>query len=493
MFSILPRILSIQSHIVHGYVGNKAATFPLQCFGFNVDCINTVHLSNHPAYSGGFKGQMLSGDDFASLVEGLATNDLLGYNILLSGYIRSEDILLKLRDTFQTIKLRNPDAIFVCDPVLGDNGAFYVPQQLLEVYRNSVLPCATAMTPNFFEAQVLSGITITDTCDAIRVCKTFHDLGVKFCLLKGLPLAGSTGPLSMILSSAEPGTSVYRIDFPRVDGSFSGCGDLCTASLTAFLYRHPGNLSLILESVARVMTTVTNATAARGAKELLIVDCIQAYLSASVSEQSSYVVSGPVAGVIFSLEGVLVEHSTADESVLRGIGGHGISRDGTESYDQPLQADRLAGKHAVYDAEVQHFERMCLRPDTKEALERLRSARVRTAVVTRSPQIVLDRLMVLLDDPSMAFHSVVTGNGVDGISAPDHLLRTWGATPGEVWVVGCSVAELACGKLAGCRTCLLVPATALTSDRDTSIGCADIDVTVHCLRDFLDRVLPLPR
>lgn len=58
------RVLSIQSHVVHGYVGNKSATFPLQVLGFEVDAINSVHFSNHTGY-GKFKGQVLSDEELS--------------------------------------------------------------------------------------------------------------------------------------------------------------------------------------------------------------------------------------------------------------------------------------------------------------------------------------------------------------------------------------------------------------------------------------------
>ena len=81
------RILSVQSHTTHGYVGNKAATFPLQTMGYDVNCINTVSLSNHPAYKGGCKGSSLQLQDLTAFIEGLENNDLLNYNAVITGYI----------------------------------------------------------------------------------------------------------------------------------------------------------------------------------------------------------------------------------------------------------------------------------------------------------------------------------------------------------------------------------------------------------------------
>ena len=67
------RILSIQSHVVSGYVGNKSATFPLQLLGFEVDAINSVQFSNHTGYAKGIKGQVLNDSQLQELIEGTTT------------------------------------------------------------------------------------------------------------------------------------------------------------------------------------------------------------------------------------------------------------------------------------------------------------------------------------------------------------------------------------------------------------------------------------
>jgi hypothetical protein len=116
------RVLSIQSHVVHGHVGNKSAVFPLQLLGFEVDPINSVQFSNHTGYSKGFRGQVLQGDQLWELVEGLDANELLSYTHLLTGYIGSKSFLETVLRVLRRLREVNPDLIYVCDPVLGDNG-----------------------------------------------------------------------------------------------------------------------------------------------------------------------------------------------------------------------------------------------------------------------------------------------------------------------------------------------------------------------------------
>ena len=156
-----PRILSIQSTVSHGYVGNKAAVFPLQCMGFNVDNINTVSLSNHPNYSGGFKGQFLSREEMQAIVEGLKANSLMRYDVVMNGYTRSIELLEEIAETVKSVQKVNPDALYICDPVLGDNDAYYVPESLLDTYKNELLPLAFAITPNYFEAEALTGVKVS--------------------------------------------------------------------------------------------------------------------------------------------------------------------------------------------------------------------------------------------------------------------------------------------------------------------------------------------
>jgi pyridoxine kinase len=81
-----PRILRVQSHVVSGYVGNKAAVFPLQLLGFEVDNINSVQFSNHTGYPT-LKGTVLDGKELEALAEALDANGLMVHDYFLTGYI----------------------------------------------------------------------------------------------------------------------------------------------------------------------------------------------------------------------------------------------------------------------------------------------------------------------------------------------------------------------------------------------------------------------
>lgn len=146
-------VLSIQSHVVHGYVGNRAAVFPLQLLGFEVDFINSVQFSNHTGYPT-HNGGVLTGDELQNIFRGLKNNNLHeNYTHMLTGYIGNSSFLMKVLSFLKELRTIHPDMTYVCDPVLGDDGEFYTPQELVSIYREEVIPLADVVTPNQFEAE----------------------------------------------------------------------------------------------------------------------------------------------------------------------------------------------------------------------------------------------------------------------------------------------------------------------------------------------------
>ncbi|KAH0448676.1 hypothetical protein IEQ34_022476 [Dendrobium chrysotoxum] len=170
------RVLSIQSHTVQGYVGNKSAVLPLQLLGYDVDPINSVQFSNHTGYPT-FRGQVLDGQQLWDLVEGLAANNLLYYSHLLTGYIGSVSFLDAVLGVVEKLRLINPELLYVCDPVMGDEGKLYVPEELVSVYREKVVPVASMLTPNQFEIEKLTGSRILSEKDSLEACNKLHAAG----------------------------------------------------------------------------------------------------------------------------------------------------------------------------------------------------------------------------------------------------------------------------------------------------------------------------
>lgn len=241
----LKRVLSIQSHVVSGYVGNKAATFPLQVLGFDVDAINSVQLSNHTGYKS-HKGQILNDSELKNIFDGLKLNNLDRYSHLLTGYCRSESFLLEIASVLKHLKSINQQLIYVCDPVMGDQGTFYVPQALLPIYKDILIPLADIITPNQFEAEQLSGIKILNERDAFMAMRMLHSIGPSIVIITSLCLENCSKLI--IMGSIKGSPSEYvRFEIDKLDAFFHGTGDLFASLLLAWLYKFPENVKIACE------------------------------------------------------------------------------------------------------------------------------------------------------------------------------------------------------------------------------------------------------
>ncbi|KAJ1663010.1 putative pyridoxal kinase [Coemansia sp. RSA 1813] len=233
----MQRILSIQSHVVSGYVGNRAATFPLQLLGHEVDVINTVQFSNHTGYNT-VQGTRFPDTHMRELFAGLCDNGLQhGYTHLLAGYIGNSGNVRAVEEIARELKRANPALVFVLDPVLGDDGALYVPEELVPLYRDVLCPLADLVTPNQFEAESLTGIAIQSLDDARSACDKLHDLGIPNVVITSFALPEKDSEkLYLVGSELDKSTGkkhCFYIEFPRLHGYFTGSGDLFTALITA--------------------------------------------------------------------------------------------------------------------------------------------------------------------------------------------------------------------------------------------------------------------
>lgn len=278
------RILSIQSHVVSGYVGNKSATFPLQLLGFETDCINSVQFSNHTGYTKGLEGHCMNDTQFWNLIKGLEQNGLNNYSFMISGFIGEITFLSKIVDVVRGLKDRNPNLFYVCDPVMGDSEpvGWYVPKELLPIYRDEILPICDICVPNQFEAELLSGMKITDEKSAFSAMARLHELGVKVVVLSSTDSKINADESKLkCLASRKIGGSLeesfasgkdfplerFRIEFPKFPLAFVGSGDLFTALFTAWLTRSGGSnwpndmdISSALEKTVGTMQAVLNRT-----------------------------------------------------------------------------------------------------------------------------------------------------------------------------------------------------------------------------------------
>lgn len=249
------RVLSVQSHVVHGCVGNRSAIFPLQLLGFEVDFVNSVQFSNHTGYPS-VNGQKLSGAQLRDLVEGLDGNGLLSYTHLLTGYIGTEEFLREII----SLRRKCPDARYVCDPVLGDNGHLYVSEALIPIYREEVVPIADVLTPNSFEAEHLTGSKINSLADAMAACEALHAKGAGIVVITSLDFMQTPDQVAILLSP-HVGQTKWLLRLPMIEGGpFTGTGDLTAAMCLAKMDAYPDELPLAIEKVGAVLQGVLRET-----------------------------------------------------------------------------------------------------------------------------------------------------------------------------------------------------------------------------------------
>lgn len=253
------RVLSIQSHTVQGYVGNKSAVFPLQLLGYDVDPINSVQFSNHTGYPT-FRGQVLNGKELWDLIEGLEANELLFYTHLLTGYIGSVSFLNTVLEVVNKLRSVNPGLIYVCDPVMGDEGKLYIPQELVSVYREKVVPVASMLTPNQFEAELLTGLRIVSEQDGREACNKLHAAGPTKVVITSINIDGNLFLIGSNKKEKDLAAEQFKIIIPKIPAYFTGTGDLMTALLLGWSNKYPDNLARAAELAVSSLQAVLQRT-----------------------------------------------------------------------------------------------------------------------------------------------------------------------------------------------------------------------------------------
>lgn len=254
------RVLSIQSHVVSGYVGNKSAVFPMQLLGIEVDFINSVQFSNHTGYKV-FKGQILTEKDLSDLIDGLTANDLDIYTHLLTGYIGSKSFLNQILAVVECLRKKNPNLIYVCDPVMGDNGRLYVPKELVPIYKESVAKLANIITPNLFELQLLTDVTINTKEDIWQAVKILHNKGVETVVISSVDIPELPGVLCVFASSNKGGKDErYCMEIKKIPMSFTGSGDLFAALILSWMHKSNNDLKQSLENTIASLHAILERT-----------------------------------------------------------------------------------------------------------------------------------------------------------------------------------------------------------------------------------------
>lgn len=272
-------ILSIQSHVAYGHVGNSSAVFPLQRLGVEVWPINTVQFSNHTGY-GAWRGQVFEASVIGELVDGIAERGVLARcDGVLSGYMGSADIGAAILDAVERVRAANRNAAYCCDPVIGDVGrGIFVRPGIPEFMREKAVPAADVITPNQFELELLTGKTCASLPDAIQACDALHALGPKVILVTSLHV-GETPPDSIdLLASGPDGRFLVRT--PRLALSLNGAGD-AIAALFFFHVLRTGSTAQAVSLAASSIYGVLARTEKAQSRELLLVEAQEEFVTPS--------------------------------------------------------------------------------------------------------------------------------------------------------------------------------------------------------------------
>lgn len=221
-------ILSIQSHVVYGHVGNASAVFPMQRLGHEVWPIHTVQFSNHTGY-GDWKGRVFDGGMIEECVDGIAARGVLGTcDGVLSGYMGSSDIGEAILGTVAKVKAANSRAQYCCDPVIGDVGrGIFVRPGIPEFMKARAVSAADVLTPNQWELNYLAGRETPTLAAARAAIAAVHAMGPRIILVTSLH-TDDTPPDSIDLVASDAG-ELFRVRTPRLPLSVNGAGDAIAA------------------------------------------------------------------------------------------------------------------------------------------------------------------------------------------------------------------------------------------------------------------------
>jgi pyridoxine kinase len=276
-------ILSIQSWVSYGHVGNTSAVFPLQRLGAEVWAINTVQFSNHTGY-GDWKGAVYSGESVRDLVDGIAARGALAQcDAVLTGYVGGADIGDAILHAVASVRRENPGAIYCCDPVIGDvDTGVYVRPGIEAFLRDHALSAADIATPNRFEIERLTGLS----------CATVH--GAKQAVLRLRSMLHGGGPACVLLTSLEtestPAGCIDMMTFengtfhvlrtPRLALDVNGAGD-AIAALFLFHRLRSGSAVAALEAAGSSVYGLLRQTAEAQSREILTVAAQEEFVAPS--------------------------------------------------------------------------------------------------------------------------------------------------------------------------------------------------------------------
>lgn len=260
------KILSLQSAVAYGHVGNSAAVFPLQRLGIEAWPVDTVQFSNHPGY-GAFAGAVHPPEHVRAVLDGLAAAGALDdCDGVLTGYLGDAASGEAALTAVARVKAANPAALYLCDPVMGDEGGLYVRPGIPDLMAGPMLAAADIVTPNRFELALLAGHPAGDMGEAVAAARSLLARGPRLVVATSLPAPDGIACLAVCEDGA------WSVTTPRLpfDPPVNGAGDCLAALLLAHALRGlppPEALALAVSGLYGVL----EATLALGRRELALV------------------------------------------------------------------------------------------------------------------------------------------------------------------------------------------------------------------------------
>lgn len=268
-------ILSIQSHVAYGHVGNSASVFPLQRLGHEVWPVSTVNFSNHTGY-GAWRGPMIPAADVAEVIAGIEDRGVFERcDAVLSGYQGGSDIADVIIEAVAKVKAANPNALYACDPVMGNaKSGCHVSDLIPPLLRDRVVPVADIITPNQFELGYLTGLEVGDLESTLAAVDAARAMGPSTVLVTSVERPDRPeGTIEMLAVNDE---GAWIVQTPYLPFKRNGSGDV-TAALFTGHYVASRNAADALAKTASSVFDLVEKTYEADSRELLLIDAQDAY------------------------------------------------------------------------------------------------------------------------------------------------------------------------------------------------------------------------
>ena len=277
------QIISIQSHVAYGHVGNAAIELPLQRLGIDVVPVHTTLLSSHKGYPA-TKGHAVEEEKLKAIIDGLDAIGVLNRSdAVLSGYLATVAAGQIVLDTARRVKAANPKALFCCDPVIGDRDeGVYVSDDVREFLIASATNLADVITPNHFELGLLSSQIVRTQADVETACQTLRARGPEWVLATSLHLDTTPGDRIEMQLHGRSGKWTVQTPVLQLAHTVKGAGDVTAALFTGHLLRGSDPVAALEKTTAGIFAVLAE-TARLDATELRLVRALDLLLNPAES------------------------------------------------------------------------------------------------------------------------------------------------------------------------------------------------------------------